>query len=214
MDIGELTRKPVIPCCKRGGFIMSELSRRERKKQETYERLYNTALHLFQIQGYETTSIEQITQRADVGKGTFYNYFESKEAVALEFSRRRYQELIQSGRETPSSTIRERLSVLLEAWADFMVHEREMAWITVKNRDCVELDKGLHYGIVGVLTHGQREGEISDRFNPGFLAESLEGMVLQHFIHWHLTQEGNFREEMQRIVSLFIDGLSDRTMKA
>lgn len=193
---------------------MAEISRRERKKLETYERLYNTALHLFQTQGYETTSIEQITQRADVGKGTFYNYFDSKEAVALEFSRRHYQDLIQKGRLAQSHTIRERLSGFLAAWADFMVHEREIAWITIKQREYAELDKGLHYGIIGVINLGQREGEISDRFNPGFLAESLEGMVLQHFIHWHVTQEGNLKEEMERIISLFLEGLSEQKMKA
>lgn len=193
---------------------MSEVSRRERKKQETYERLYSTALFLFQTQGYERTSIEQITQQADVGKGTFYNYFDSKEAVALEFSRRHYQGLIQKGRFSQSRSIRDRLSGLLEAWADFMVHEREIAWITIKQRDYAELDKGLHYGIIGVLTLGQREGEISDRFDPGFLAESLEGMVLQHFIHWHVTQEGNLKEEMEGIISLFLGGLSENKMKA
>lgn len=186
---------------------MLELSRRERKKRETYERLYKTALHLFQTQGYETTSVEQITQLADVGKGTFYNYFESKEAVVLEFSRRHYQKLIQKGRSTQKNSIRERLSELLEAWADFMIHEREMAWVTIKNREEGELDKGLHYGIIGVLTLAQREGEISDRFSPDFLAESLEGMVLQHFIRWHVTQEGEFKEEMKRIVSLFLEGM-------
>lgn len=193
---------------------MTEISRRERKKQETYERLYNTALHLFHTQGYEITSIEQITQQADVGKGTFYNYFESKEAVVLEFSRRRYQEMIRQGRLTQSHTVRERLSTFLEAWADFMIHEREMAWIAIKQRDYAELDKGLHYGIIGVINLGQREGEITDRFDPDFLAESLEGMVLQHFIHWHVTQDGNLKEEMERIISLFLEGLSEQKMKA
>lgn len=193
---------------------MTEISRRERKKQETYERLYNTALHLFHTRGYEITSIEQITQQADVGKGTFYNYFESKEAVVLEFSRRRYQEMIRQGRLTQSHTVRERLSTFLEAWADFMIHEREMAWITIKQRDYAELDKGLHYGIIGVINLGQREGEITDRFDPDFLAESLEGMVLQHFIHWHVTQDGNLKEEMERIISLFLEGLSEQKMKA
>lgn len=193
---------------------MLELSRRERKKRETYERLYKTALYLFQTQGYETTSVEQITQQADVGKGTFYNYFESKEAVVLEFSRRHYQKLIQNGRNVPKTTIRERLTDLLEAWADFMVHEREMAWVTIKNREDGELDKGLHYGIIGVLSFAQREGEISDRFNPEFLAESLEGMVLQHFIHWHVTQEGEFKKEMQQIISLFLEGLASQKINA
>ena len=196
-----------------GGFFMPEISRRERKKKETYDRLFHSAMNLFQIQGYEHTSVEQITQQADVGKGTFYNYFESKEAVVLEFSKRKYQDMIAAGREAGYS-LRERLDNVLRGWAEFMVSERELAWVAVRSREQAELDKGLHYGIIGILSHGQRLGEISKRFDPVFLAESLEGMVLQHFMHWFVTREGNLEEEMKEVLSLFFDGLIDSQRRA
>ena len=41
------------------------------------------ALALFRDQGYEATTIEQITERADVAKGTFFNYFPSKGISSL-----------------------------------------------------------------------------------------------------------------------------------
>ncbi|AFM00894.1 MULTISPECIES: TetR/AcrR family transcriptional regulator [Desulfitobacterium] len=192
---------------------MSELSRRERKKLETYTRLYKCAMELFHKQGYEQTSVEQITQLADVGKGTFYNYFQSKEAVVLEYSRRKYQELIASGREAGYS-LQERLDHVLKNWSQFMTREKELAWVAVKHREEAELDKGLHYGIIGIISHGQRIGEISKRYDPVFLAESLEGMVLQHFLHWFVTGEGNLEKEMEDVLNLFFEGLSERKLRA
>ncbi|MGG3938489.1 TetR/AcrR family transcriptional regulator [Anoxybacillus kestanbolensis] len=43
--------------------------------------MQQTALHLFQKQGYEQTTILQITNEAGIAKGTFFNYFRTKEEV-------------------------------------------------------------------------------------------------------------------------------------
>src|SRR5712691_7867627 len=59
----------------------NHLGLRERKKQETAERLYHTALNLFSERGYDATTVEEIAQAADVAKGTFFNYFPTKDAV-------------------------------------------------------------------------------------------------------------------------------------
>jgi len=62
------------------------ISRRERKKEKTRQRLLSVSLELFHEQGYSATTIEDITERADVAKGTFFNYFPSKEALLSELS--------------------------------------------------------------------------------------------------------------------------------
>ena len=59
--------------------------RRERRRAETRERLYQAALHLFAQRGYLETTVEDITEAADVGKGTFFNYFPTKEHVLASF---------------------------------------------------------------------------------------------------------------------------------
>src|SRR3977135_1732145 len=58
-----------------------ELSRRERKKEETRERIFKAACKLFRDKGCESTTIDDIAEKADVAKGTFFNYFPRKEAV-------------------------------------------------------------------------------------------------------------------------------------
>lgn len=54
--------------------------RRERKKLETRRRISSAAFALFAERGYEATTVEAIAERADVAKGTVFNYFPQKRA--------------------------------------------------------------------------------------------------------------------------------------
>lgn len=53
----------------------------EGKKQEKRRALLDAAYELFLERGTAKTSVEDITSRAKVGKGTFYLYFQDKGAV-------------------------------------------------------------------------------------------------------------------------------------
>jgi len=55
--------------------------RRERKKHQTRQALEDTAWQLFTEQGYDATTITDITDRVDVAERTFFRYFDNKEAV-------------------------------------------------------------------------------------------------------------------------------------
>jgi AcrR family transcriptional regulator len=59
--------------------------RRERHRAQTRDRLYRAALDLFAQRGFLETTVEDITEAADVGKGTFFNYFPTKEHILAEF---------------------------------------------------------------------------------------------------------------------------------
>ncbi|AUT76661.1 TetR/AcrR family transcriptional regulator [Paraburkholderia hospita] len=52
-----------------------------RRKRETRGRLLDAALRLMAEKGMEGVAINEITEAADVGFGSFYNHFESKEAI-------------------------------------------------------------------------------------------------------------------------------------
>src|SRR5271166_5488528 len=60
-------------------------NRRERHSAERRERLFRAALDLFARKGFAETTVEDITNAADVGKGTFFNYFPSKDHILLAF---------------------------------------------------------------------------------------------------------------------------------
>jgi AcrR family transcriptional regulator len=73
-SIGEANRDVEQQCKRLPG-------RRERHRTETQERIIRSALRLFSERGIAATTIEDITNAADVGKGTFFNYFPSKEHI-------------------------------------------------------------------------------------------------------------------------------------
>jgi AcrR family transcriptional regulator len=56
--------------------------RQARRRERTRTKLLEAARALFARQGVESTRINEITEAADVGFGSFYNHFESKEAIA------------------------------------------------------------------------------------------------------------------------------------
>lgn len=56
------------------------MSKREAKK----ERILNAGLEVMRRQGYNGTGVKDIVDAAGVPKGSFYNYFDSKEAFAVE----------------------------------------------------------------------------------------------------------------------------------
>lgn len=57
--------------------------RRERKRRETRERIEQAAMTLFLERGFDATTIEDITEAADVSKRSFFDYFPSKEEVVV-----------------------------------------------------------------------------------------------------------------------------------
>ena len=57
------------------------LDRGARRRAQTRERLLDAARALFARQGIDATRIQEITEQADVGFGTFYNHFGDKEGI-------------------------------------------------------------------------------------------------------------------------------------
>ncbi|MFZ5644919.1 MAG: TetR/AcrR family transcriptional regulator [Bacillota bacterium] len=56
-------------------------TRRERKKIQVKKSISENALRLFLAKGFMDTTVVEIMEEADLGTGTFYNYFDSKEDV-------------------------------------------------------------------------------------------------------------------------------------
>jgi TetR/AcrR family transcriptional regulator, cholesterol catabolism regulator len=83
------------------------LGRRERKKLQTRDRIVDCAIALFASRGYDSTTMEDIGECADVARATVFNYFARKEDIVSEvFIRRRVQlaELIAAAKEATSDT--------------------------------------------------------------------------------------------------------------
>jgi AcrR family transcriptional regulator len=67
---------------------------RERKRQETFERIMEKGLKLFVKNGYEATTLEAIAHAAGISRRTFFYYFKSKEDILLAARHSGFQEAL------------------------------------------------------------------------------------------------------------------------
>jgi AcrR family transcriptional regulator len=65
--------------------VVNEPSRRERNKAATRRRIVAAAVKIFSTRGLDSPTVEEIATAADVGKGTIYNYFQTKEDMVVAF---------------------------------------------------------------------------------------------------------------------------------
>lgn len=59
----------------------TSVGRRERKAEETRRRILEAAQKQMSLGGPESVTIQLVTEGADIGQGTFYNYFKSRDEL-------------------------------------------------------------------------------------------------------------------------------------
>ena len=68
--------------------------RREQNKERTKERILAAALELFREKGLEETTTKEVSKKAGIAEGTLFNYFKTKEDLALYFFQKETENLI------------------------------------------------------------------------------------------------------------------------
>lgn len=102
---------------------------RERKKRDTRRRIFRAAFELFSEKGFDNTTVEEIAERADVGKGTVFNYFPQK-TVFLHAAYREWLTKVTEDLgpvETWTGSARAQLCRLFEFLTDLGVQHRPLA---------------------------------------------------------------------------------------
>lgn len=104
----------------------------ERAKQERRRQIMNAAKHVFAEAGYHGASIHAIIERAQIARGTFYLYFESKATVfdaildqAMTELRGRIRRIEVDDKSAPPPQVQLREQVV--ATLDFIVRDRPLA---------------------------------------------------------------------------------------
>ena len=175
--------------------------RRERRKAETREKLFRTAMRLFAERGFFQTTTEDITTAADVGQGTFFNYFPSKEHILTVLSGRQIEKVKDAHREaeTTKTPIREVLYGLMHAIAkepgrsQALTRSLLAAFISndeVRNllRETLARGRGI---LAEIIAAGQQRGEIRKDRDAGALAMAFQRSVLGTLLLWAIQPSGD-----------------------
>ena len=168
--------------------------RREKRKRELRARIYNVALELFRTQGFEQTTVAQIAETADIAPATFFNHFQSKNALLGQMTAEvlGLLEIMLEDEFKAAESTRERLTGFATRAADQIAETRGLARDVLLELVRTESEPGqpppyvgrVHQPFAAMLSEGQDRGEVRRDLDARFLAEMVVGILNATITNW------------------------------
>jgi AcrR family transcriptional regulator len=170
------------------------LGRRERRKLEVRTRVYAAARALFSKQGFDATTVDEIAEMADVAPATFFNHFQSKQAILALMTGEVVDHLhamITKSLVGHGSSL-ERIRRFITDAANDISASRGAARETLlefmrldatPNVPHPYLDR-IFEPIVALIAEGQAAGEIRSDRDAAFLTQMTVGMINSAVTNW------------------------------
>ena len=196
-------------------------SRRDRKRAETRERIHDAAMCLIGEFGFDHVTVEMITERADVAKGTFFNYFTSKESVVEDF----FQSQIEAATDAittaaqsnpaprPWDLIVKVIHILAERDTQTKNLTRALLALSLTNPEvrtaCHKTaESGKDAGRM-MIEQAQAAGEIRGDLSPDEVANLIIGIYFGVLRDWacDMTETDDVHFELDRRLKLIYEGL-------
>jgi len=190
------------------------------KKRDKKERLLKAGAELFAQKGYHSATIEEITRRADVAKGTFYLYFKDKKELMnsiLKWLSKRHEESAQKLNSIKCP--RERIRKYIENEIRFYEENASFARLNINVLGMVDpsfpdwymnIQKRHVSFLKNAVEEGCRKGifAVKDTFRA---AVFLRGAIFMFLVYRVFNLDGGSpAEEAAFIMELFMKGVEER----
>ncbi|MBS1107237.1 MAG: putative TetR family transcriptional regulator [Deltaproteobacteria bacterium] len=194
--------------------------RRERKKRARRERIYEAARQLFLEQGYAATTVEQIAEAADVAQTTFFNHFQSKDAVLREMTGEisghleamLQQELATA--DTAERRIRRFATQALRALGATEGLAREVLLELLRKASgpgtALPYLASVREPFTTIVREGQSAGDVRRDLEPSLLAELVIGLLNTALLGWLNDPGYPFEKRMTQFVDLIAELIRPR----
>src|SRR5881392_1104483 len=103
--------------------VKRPVGRRAQNKAAIRKRIVSAALSLFRTKGFDATTTKAIARKAGIAEGTVFNYFRTKEDIALHFFEQEVDQAIVSVRENPrlrKAPLEEKLFALVHSQLEYL----------------------------------------------------------------------------------------------
>lgn len=202
---------------------MTPVDRTTRKRKQTRDHIANTAHLLFERDGYEAVTMEQIAAQADIARGTLYNHFPVKEAVLVHWMHTRLGADLATVLDEVRSrkSFVSRVATLLEGSAQWWEGHRQYAapYIRFRFQQVREGAEEQHasdmipvYALL--IAQAQQAGELKSDTPPERLALYLHSLYLCAVMFWLGRNDIALADEFSQALDFFMQGAADHTAAA
>lgn len=193
------------------------LGRRERRRLEVAQRIRQAAAELFAEKGYDATTVEEIAERADVAKATFFNHFGRKDALLHAISEDLLEQIraAHGSPDTWAGSAVERLRRLFHTLASTAEQDPALYRTIVIENMRTFWDKGCRAHTEaefrkltrGLVSRAVELGELNGDVDVDVGASLLEAAYMTTIIEW--LREGAARGAVRRTLDAKFDVIFD-----
>jgi AcrR family transcriptional regulator len=193
------------------------IGRRERHRLDVRARLFRAAIELFGVRGFTATTVEDITELADVGKGTFFNYFPSKEHLLMAYTDGRVGKVraaveeARAGKDPICAVLRRLHGALVSEAAETPQFAASMlvtmiSSLPVRKLACTRMEEGRVLG-AELMAIGQKRDEVRDDIDSAELYFVFQQMAFGAVFFFALKDVGNRDKYFKSSFDLFWSGI-------
>jgi AcrR family transcriptional regulator len=194
---------------------------RERQKEQRREAILVAAMVLFDLNGYTTTTVEQIAAKAGVSAPTIFNYFGTKQEILFALVDRadrigmadawtkldRFDNAVDALCAFFSIVVtNERTALPLSIWRELM----SATFNTSVSKELSAVNQRLIKDIADILREMQRRAMLKPSFDAEFVAEILTDYATQVFARLVQADDPDFEAlevYVRRAVEIMVSGL-------
>lgn len=195
---------------------------RQRQKEQRREAIVGAALELFEVQGFSSTTVEQIAVQAGVSTPTVFNYFGSKQDILLALLEKADQRAVSDARlqmpafdnavdamcHLESQIIRQELEALPVAiWRELL----PLGLLTQRPEAAAQLNSRLVQQVGDLLRELQARGLLRADFDVDFVADFLNdysSVLFMRLVQDEVPDLVAHERRIRQLTQTLFDGLA------
>ena len=154
----------------RAKLTKTKKGRTQKRAKKTRKRLKKAALDVFSEKSVDAATVEEITEKADVGKGTLYQHFTDKDQIVVKLVEESIEHLIGHIRsyDRQPENLEDMLEHLLNTHYEFSVNSKEEFLLLFQGKLLVKLQSDTPDELEEPYLHylGEIEDQISTYLSP------------------------------------------------
>ncbi len=183
---------------------------------KTNASLLRSARRLFEKNGYDNTSIEEITELADVSKSTFFKHFTNKESLLKGIAEDEIADIFEMIEEEgfasnkPVEKIKRILIRLLEDAIPYLHLTGRVVFTTIINsKESGSPFLKIRKVLEELVNEGQEKGDISSDFSKEYVVTTFLGCYYGVIFKWFEEGcEAGSTSELEGILDMIFKGIA------
>lgn len=174
-------------------------NRFERRKQDTRRRLKQATIELILEKGYDAVTVQDITDRADLGRGTFYVHYTDKEDIVWSILYAGFASFEQGMDEQYGGVLgKQREYLTWKLIFEYAAQNRDLYRVMLGGKGSALLTERVQKHLAGVIeTQIRMRGFFAGlRLPAEYIAQFVTGALMRLAIWWLETPNGYTPEHM------------------